>query len=178
VILEQPIHSMDGLSVRRLRLDVFSRSGVKLTVPVDRDFVPLDVGSKPSSGNILYMGKDPSASSTGKFLGGQRLTVGFMQSVIQMLSEPEDIVLDWRVGEGTSFQAGECCNRFVVGMEGRPEFKELTQTGLESVVNKEIPINRDPFVSGWGDDVTPGFGLSSGRGEGSQSERPLHDPWM
>ena len=70
MILEQPIHSEDGLSVLSLRLDVFCRSGVKLTVPVDRDFVPLDVGSRLSSGNILYMGRDQSALIMGNFLGG------------------------------------------------------------------------------------------------------------
>ena len=88
-------------------------------MPVDRDFVPLDVGLRPLSGNILYMGRDKNASSMGNFLGGQRVTAGFMQSVIEMLSEPGDIVLDWRVGEGTSFLAGECSNQFVIGMEGR-----------------------------------------------------------
>ena len=134
VILEQPIHSEDGLSLLSLHLDVFRRSGVKLTVPVDRDFVPLDVGSRPLSGNILHMGRDDSVSIMGNFLGGQRVTAGFMQSVIEMLSAPGDIVLDWRIGEGTSFQAGECSNRFVIGMEGRPELKELRagRTGVSS----------------------------------------------
>ena len=178
VILEQPIHSEDGLSLLSLRLDVFCRSGVKLTVPVDRDFVPLDVGSRPSSGNILHMGIDYKAARTGSFLGGQRVTAGFMQSVIEMLSAPGDIVLDWRIGEGTSFRAGECSNRFVIGMEARPELKDFARDGLEAVVNKDIMENRMDVDDAWVDDATPGLGLSSGIGEGSQFESPQNDGWM
>jgi hypothetical protein len=36
------------------------------------------------------------------FAGFERLLVGFLQSIFEMLSKPGDIVLDWAVGGGAS----------------------------------------------------------------------------
>jgi hypothetical protein len=114
--------------------------------------------------------------SMGNFAGGQRLTVGFMQTVMELLSVPGDIVLDWRVGEGTSFQAGEFSNRFVVGLEGRQEFKELAVWALELVVSKEIPIDAMDLVMDQAS-ILPSAGTTSVReGQGSGSQRPAVEP--
>jgi hypothetical protein len=64
----------------------------------------------PASADVLFLWNDPTSRSAGDFAGAQRLSVGFMQTVMELLLVPRDIVLNWRVGEGTSFLAGENSN--------------------------------------------------------------------
>lgn len=35
-----------------------------------------------------------------EFVGSARVSVGFMQTVIELLTKPGEVVFDWAVGEG------------------------------------------------------------------------------
>jgi hypothetical protein len=68
-----------------------------------------------------------------KFAGACQISGGFMQMVIELLTIPRDIVLDWTVGEGSSYLAGDYCGRFVIGLEDRVEFEGEAQNVCERV---------------------------------------------
>jgi hypothetical protein len=74
-----------------------------------------------------------------EFAGSQRVSVGFIQSVLELLTMPGDIVLDWGVGDGSTFLAGDLCNRFVVGAEDRSKFVALAERAMADVRRRVPP---------------------------------------
>jgi hypothetical protein len=71
--------------------------------------------------------------------GFEQVSVGFMQTVFELLMEPGDIVLNWAVGGGASFTAGDFCNRFVIGAKGRSKLYYIAKSSLKTVLDKMPP---------------------------------------
>jgi hypothetical protein len=71
--------------------------------------------------------------------GFEQVSVGFMQSVFEVLIQSGDIVLNWAVGGGASFTAGNFLNRFVIGAEQRSKFYNFTKSSLQTVLHKKPP---------------------------------------
>jgi hypothetical protein len=120
------------MQVHSLRLDVFCRPGESFSIPRSGPFLPLDVELNSASTNFIALtrslaGKMESNSLLG---GGQRISIGFMQTIMELLTSPGDIVLNWAVGEGCTYRAGELSNWFVAGMKSRPTFYSLAQHQL------------------------------------------------
>jgi hypothetical protein len=71
------------------------------------------------------------------FAGPMRLSVGFMQTVMELLTVPGDIFLDCNIGVGNTFWAGEFSGRFVIGMEEREQFVKEAAIVLRDISKRE-----------------------------------------
>jgi hypothetical protein len=107
------------MQVHSLRLDVFSCCGVSISIPRTGPFQPLDAELNSVRTNSIALTQSLLVEMETDILhcGGQRISVGFMQTVMELLTSPGDIVLDWAVGEGCAYRAGELSNWYVAGME-------------------------------------------------------------
>jgi hypothetical protein len=100
------------MQVHLLRLDFLCRPGESFSIPRTEPFLLLDAELNSASTNSIALtrtlaGKTESDSLLG---GGQRISVGFMQTSMELLTSPGDIVLNWAVGEGCAYHAGELLN--------------------------------------------------------------------
>lgn len=111
----------------------------QIFIPRHGDYTPVHhrCPSPATNTMMLFHNLSPEVNEELKFAGFERLSVGFLQSVFEMLTEPGDIVLDWAVGGGASFTAGEYSNRFVIGAEGRSRFMNIAKKSLERVLQEK-----------------------------------------
>jgi hypothetical protein len=86
----------------------------------------------------------PKFNQKFKLAGFEQVSVGFMQTVFELLTKPGDIVLDWAVGGGASFTAGYFLNRFVIGADGRSKFSNFAKSSLQTVLEKMPPRTSAP----------------------------------
>lgn len=123
----------------------------------------------------LMLDKDDAAA---EFSGPCRLSVGFMQSVLELFTLPGDIVMDWTVGVGNTYLAGEYCGRFVIGVENRIEFLEVAKRVLKDLEKRETKKGeaklksidlRTDFGEEEKDDGFYDFGGDNTSGTGSQT---------
>jgi hypothetical protein len=80
--------------VHNLRLDIFCCHPVETCLPVDNAYKPISVNPNPADGNLLGLHHREMGLGS-EFAGSQCVSVGFMQSVLEVLAMPIDIVLDW-----------------------------------------------------------------------------------
>jgi hypothetical protein len=111
----------------------------QIFIPRHGDYTSVDHRCPSPATNMMMLlhNLSPEVNEEFKFAGFERLSVGFLQSVFEMLTEPGDIVLDWAVGGGASFTAGEYSNRFVIGAEGRSRFMNIAKKSLERVLQEK-----------------------------------------
>ncbi|CAM6096687.1 unnamed protein product [Calypogeia fissa] len=64
--------------------------------------------------------------------------------IIEYLTRPSDVVLDWSVGEGSSYYVGDLCGRHVVGLEDRPIFDVTAENAMHSTSIACVPISEQP----------------------------------
>jgi hypothetical protein len=57
-----------------------------------------------------------------------------MTVVMELLTKPGDIIMDWAAAEGAAFSRGKFCNWFVCGLENWPNFFETADAALHEVV--------------------------------------------
>jgi hypothetical protein len=107
------------MQVWSLSLDVFCHPRAFVSIPRSEPFMPLDADLNSARTNsIALMWSLSGATETNSMLGGgQWISVGFMQTIMELLTSPGDIVLDWAIGEGCAFRAGELSNLYVAGLE-------------------------------------------------------------
>lgn len=86
---------------------------------------------------LMHPARDPNPSL--HLAGSCRLSVGFMQALIELLSKPKDVVLDWTVGEGSTFWAGDFSGRFVIGLEDRPKFSDAAYANFLKIHARKTP---------------------------------------
>jgi hypothetical protein len=80
--------------------------------------------------------------------GGQQRTPAFMTVVMELLTKPGDIIMDWAAAEGAACSGGKFCQRFVCGLEKRPNFFETAEAALHEVVqpsSKGVGYSRTGF---------------------------------
>ena len=148
-----------------LRLDIFCRKSQKGKLPKDKGFLTLDGESDISVSNLFamhYPEEDPYPELA--LLKRLRLPVGFMQSVMELISSPEDTFWDLIAGCGSLFEAGDNCGWFVVGFENRPKFVSTCKRVYNGVMtplpgtekdlilsvlgtSKKKPMGRNPWAS-------------------------------
>lgn len=75
-------------------LDEFCKSTQKGKIPKYEKYQPLSVDEDPSSSTLISLSipKD-SDNQAMAFAGSARVSIGFMQTVIELLTEPGDIIL-------------------------------------------------------------------------------------
>jgi hypothetical protein len=112
-------------------LEIFCRSRLKYCLPKNSEFLPLWSEEDPSVRTLMTL--DLPSESHFPDAGSARLSIGFMQTVIEFLSRPGDVVQDWSVGDGSSFYAGDFCGRHVIGMEERAIFKSSPEDAFQVV---------------------------------------------
>jgi hypothetical protein len=133
----------------------------------------LCVNPNPALSNLLGL-HHRGAGIGSEFAGFQRVSVSFMQSVIELLTDPGDIVLDWAVGDGSTFLAGDLCNRFVVGVENRKEFADLAERAIAEVRRKAAPeVERFTLPRRNGSPVVGRLDHLLSDTEGDARERPV-----
>ncbi|CAM6082147.1 unnamed protein product [Calypogeia fissa] len=162
------------VQVQILSLSIFSRKGNVSRLPRDPEFVVVfpreDLRNTTLLTNCLSKDQNPAF----EFAGSARMSVGFMQRIIEYLTKPGDVVIDWTAGEGACFFAGDFCGRHVIGLEDRPIFDttaecSMNDASVEPVLRKEKekadpemaamagPSTQkdlvDAFDQGWGDDL-------------------------
>ena len=81
-------------------------------------------------------------SSTDRF-GLCALSIGFMQSLVELFTIPGDVVLDWMAGLGHTFWAGEFSGRYVIGFDPRPDFKDACETAVETIHNRQKKVEEN-----------------------------------
>lgn len=136
-------------------LDVFCKTSTKGRIPKNASFQPLSAEEDPSASTLISLAI-PKESSRSKmsFAGSARVSTGFMQTIIELLSNPGDIVFDWTVGEGCSFLAGDYSGRFVIGLEDRPAFGSLAEEFLKEVYDRKKGEEIAPEVSERAEETT------------------------
>jgi hypothetical protein len=73
-----------------------------------------------------------------------------MQTIMELLTSPGDIVLNWAVGEGCAYPASKLSNWYIAGMESWPTIYSLAQHQLPLVQNPLTLRNkRVEDVGGW-----------------------------
>ncbi len=80
------------------------------------------------------MGLDIPSEDPYPDLGSCRLSIGFMQNVMEYLSRPGDIVVDWSVGNGSSFFVADLCGRHLLGMENRKRLVNFARNACETTI--------------------------------------------
>jgi hypothetical protein len=90
-----------------------------VSIPRTGPFHPLDAELNSARTNSVALTQSLLGETEPNILhcGGQRISIGFMQTGMELLTSPSDVVLNWAVGEGCAYHAGELCNRYVAGME-------------------------------------------------------------
>ena len=160
-----------------LALDVFCKSAFSPLIPKDRNYTPLCSLENPAQRTMIQLFLD-AEDEADDFAGPARLSIGFMQSVIELFTVPGDLVMDWTVGVGNTFWAGEYCGRFVIGVESRELFEKEARRAVADVLKRvdrkapeSVPVN--PFVTSNvddDDDEDINFGASAGNTPGSESQ--------
>jgi hypothetical protein len=82
------------LQVHTLRFNVFCRKDADVWLLRDEAYLPLGDGNNPLSKNVIYLNREDPVAGAAEFVGFQRLSVSFMQTVFEMLTYPGDIILD------------------------------------------------------------------------------------
>lgn len=77
-----------------------------------------------------------------EFVGSARVCVGFMQTIIELLTKLGEVVFDWAVGEGCSFFVGDYSGHHIIRLEDRCIFGDFAQEALR-VVHERKPIVDD-----------------------------------
>jgi hypothetical protein len=132
------------------------------------------VNPSPAHSNLLGLHHRETGLGW-EFAGSQRISVSFMQSVIELLTRPGDIVLDWAVGDGLTFFARDLCNRFVVGFENRTEFTDLAERAIADVRRKAAPaVQGFTLSSGHAIDEPGAMGCLLSDAEGGGGRPPLN----
>ena len=121
---------------------MFCRSRSPVSFPKDPDFSPLVAKEDASTTNIIGLHHDEKRETDQDmlFCGGQRVCVGFMQSVIEIFTAPRDVVLDWSISGGATFAARDNSNRFVVGFENRKLFLPFAKELFLTVKSRKAPV--------------------------------------
>lgn len=88
----------------------------------------------------------PEGDESSDFAGPARLSVGFMQSILELLTAPGDIVMDWTVGVGSTFWAGDFSGRFVIGMENREQFVKVAARTLDEVHKRSKEVQKEKSI--------------------------------
>lgn len=104
-------------------MDIFARISSKGKLPKDKEFKTLGEESDVSMRNLFplaYPPQDPFPELSG--MGRLRLPVGFMQTVMELITVKGDIFWDLSAGCGSSFTAADLCGRYVIGFEDREVF--------------------------------------------------------
>jgi hypothetical protein len=127
--------------VYTLLLDVFCWRSAQIHIPQDLSYTPFEPGYSSAKTNVILLCHNPTHcpefNEEFELAGFECVSVGFMQNVFELLTEPGDIVLDWAVGGGASFIAGNFLNRFVIGAEGRSKFYSFAKSSLQTVLDKD-----------------------------------------
>jgi hypothetical protein len=143
VCLKELLLSKRLFQVHTLRLDVFCRRSAQIDILQDLQYTPLKPGYSSAGTNLMTLLHHPIGSAEFnqefEFAGFERVSVGLMQSVFEVLTQPGDIVLDWAVGGGASFTAGNFLNRFVIGAEQRSKFYNFAKNSLQTLLHKKPP---------------------------------------
>jgi hypothetical protein len=66
----------------------------------------------------------------------EQVSIGFMQTVFELLTEPGDLVLDWAVAGGVSFTAGVFQIGFLLGPRGHQNFIKLQRAPLRPCLTR------------------------------------------
>lgn len=89
-------------------------------IPKYKEFEPLTRKEDISCTTLISLCiQEDSLGVDMKFAGSARVSIGFMQSIIEVLTKPGDIVFDWSIGEGWGYYAGDYCGRHVIGLDRR-----------------------------------------------------------
>jgi hypothetical protein len=124
-----------------LRLDVFCRMSAQILILRHLEYTSVDQWCPFPGTNLMILLHNLNISlevnEEFKFAGFERLSVGFLQNVFEMLTKPGDIVLDWAVGGGASFTAGKYSNRFVIRAAGRSRFIDIAKKSLKRLLQKK-----------------------------------------
>lgn len=166
-----------SVQVITLLMDVFCKIDHVPEIPKDPFYVPLitseDARTKAMF-SVVYPQSDPCPKAS--FAGSYRLPVGFMQAVMELLTVPKDVVLDYTVGDGSSYVAGELCGRFIMGLEDREILGGCAEGRLVSVLGEEKEQIKDTRLKGPdnGEDSDDEFIVQTRR-QGGTSKGPLAD---
>jgi hypothetical protein len=115
------------------------RHPVLTCIPVNKAYRPISVEPNPADSNLVGLHHHREMGLGLEFAGSQRVSVGFKQSVLELLTMPGDIVLNWAVGDSSTFLAGDLFNSFVVGAEDRSKFVDLAERAMADVRRRVSP---------------------------------------
>lgn len=109
------------------------------SIPKDPNFLPLSSDEDLSSSTLLSLSiLEDSMGVDMQFAGACRVSVGFMQTIIELLTKPRDIVLDWVVGEGWTFYARDYSGRHVIWILDRVKFGDVATQSLTIVHERNL----------------------------------------
>ena len=122
-----------------LRLDVFGRVGSRVRIPKEKKFCPLDSSQNGSLSNLLSMhrGKGDGCPPFVSF-GSLQLSVGFMQTLIELMTILGDIFWDCTAVDGQSFLAGDYAGRFVLGLEDHTDLADFVGARLQTILHPPL----------------------------------------
>ncbi|CAM6082771.1 unnamed protein product [Calypogeia fissa] len=144
VLLPTPMfREHQDVQVQILSLSIFCRTAHESRLSKDSNFVPVYSGEDLRYTSLLTLCLSKDRNPAFEFAGSTRMSVGFVQRIIEYLTKPGDVVIDWTTGEGASFYAGDYCGRHVIGLEDRPIFDttaevSMASASLERVFEKEV----------------------------------------
>lgn len=120
-----------------LILDIFCKSTSSGCIPRDDKFEAPTAVEDVSTSCLFSLSIPPDNSGRDmRFAGAGRVSVGFMQTVIELLNHLRDVLFDWSVGEGVSYFSGDYCGRHVIGLEDRPVYRDSASEALREVHNQ------------------------------------------
>lgn len=130
------------VQVFNLTLDIFCKFKAVGSIPKDQNFVPLSSDEDLTSRTLLSLAiPEDSMGVDMHFAGSACVSIGFMQTIIELLTKPGDIVLDWAVGEGWSLYFGDYSGRHVIGLEDRTEFGDIATQAHMIVQDRHLVEN-------------------------------------
>jgi hypothetical protein len=107
------------VQVHSLRLDVFHCPGASVSILRSGPFLPLEAELNSARTNSIALTRSLAGETeTNSLLGGrQQISVGLKQTIMELLTSPGDIVLDWAICKGCAYRAGELSNWYIAGTE-------------------------------------------------------------
>lgn len=136
------------VQVFNLAPDIFCKSSSDGSIPKDENFEALTSTKDISMSSLISLSHPPKNSGRDmSFSGSGRVSVRFMQTVIELLTRPGDVLFDWSVGEGVSFFAGDYCGRRVIVLEDRLVYGEAASEALRDVHSRNLIVEAIADVS-------------------------------
>lgn len=122
-------------------LDVFCKTAGEGRIPKHSTFQSLTAFKDISASTLFSLaflaGKDGVDM---EFAGSARVSVGFMQTVIELTTKPGEVVFDWAVGEGCTFFAGDYSGRHIIVLEDRCKFGDFSREALHVVHERKVVV--------------------------------------